>query len=118
MPDAYLLPTVLAIAPHTMTDSNEPALPNSATSQPAPAAAQPAAPTAEELKQAYQAFKKRWKLTRLDHESRVGRSPLSSGGQSSIGGISPPNQFSRAVWDALVEQGKLKYVGQGMYAMK
>ena len=30
------------------------------------------------LKSAYNAFKKRWKLTRLDYESRIGRGPLSS----------------------------------------
>ncbi len=74
-------------------------------------------PTPEVLKSAYNAFKKRFKLTQLDHDSRIGRSPLSSGGHS-IAGITPPNQFPRAVWDELVKQGKLRYVGDGTYAMK
>ncbi len=73
--------------------------------------------TPELLKSAYNAFKKRWKLTRLDQESRIGRSPLSSGQKSSIAGIVPPNQFPRAVWDELVKQGRLKYAGSGMYAL-
>ena len=73
--------------------------------------------TPEELKSAYQAFKKRMKLTRLDQESRIGRSPMSSGQSSSIAGIIPPDQFPRAIWDELVKQGRLKYAGQGFYAM-
>jgi hypothetical protein len=73
--------------------------------------------TPEELKSAYNAFKKRWKLTRLDQESRIGRSPMSSGQSSSIAGIVPPDQFPRAVWDELVKQKRLKYAGQGFYSM-
>ncbi|HEX4132530.1 MAG TPA: hypothetical protein VHZ24_21035 [Pirellulales bacterium] len=71
----------------------------------------------ETLKLAYKAFKKRLKLTRLDHESRIGRSPMSSGGNSSIVGIVPPDQYPRAVWDELVQQGKLKRAGGGLYTM-
>jgi hypothetical protein len=83
-----------------------------------PAAQPPAATfTPEELKSAYQAFKKRMKLTRLDQESRIGRSPMSSGQSSSIAGIVPPDQFPRAIWDELVKQGRLKYAGQGFYSM-
>lgn len=37
----------------------------------------------EELKKAYQAFKKRLKLTRLDDESRLGHRATTSGGKSS-----------------------------------
>ncbi len=74
-------------------------------------------PSREELKSAYNAFKKRWKLTQLDQESRIGRSPLSSGQKSSIAGIKPPVQFSQAIWDALVKQGRIKYTGSGFYAM-
>mgnify|MGYP006969350983 CR=1 FL=1 len=69
----------------------------------------------EDLKKAYQAFKKRLKLTRLDDESRLGRGAMSGGGKSSIEAIQPPNQYPKAVWDALVQQGKLRYAGQGMY---
>jgi hypothetical protein len=81
------------------------------------AAAQPAsAITPEVLKSAFNAFKKRWKLTLLDHESRIGRGPMSSGQKSNIVGINPPDQFPRAVWEELVKQGKLKSAGSGQYA--
>jgi hypothetical protein len=71
----------------------------------------------EVLKSAYNAFKKRWKLTRLDHESRIGRGPMSSGQKSTIVGIVPPDQFPGAVWEALVKQGKLKHAGRGCYSL-
>lgn len=61
------------------------------------------------------AFKKRMKLTRLDDESSLGHGPMSSGRASSVVAIVPPTQYPRAVWDALVAQGRLKYAGQGMY---
>ncbi len=70
----------------------------------------------EVLKSAFNAFKKRWKLTLLDHESRIGRGPMSSGQKSSIVGIVPPDQFPRAVWEELVKQGKLKSAGSGLYS--
>ena len=73
--------------------------------------------TPEILKSAYNAFKKRWKLTRLDQESRIGRGPMSGGQKSSIDGIIPPNQFPNAVWEALAEKGRIKYTGSGFYAM-
>jgi hypothetical protein len=73
-------------------------------------------PTPEELKNALKAFKKRLKLTRLDHESRLTRSPLSTRA-SDILGITPPNQFPQAVWDELVRQGKLKKLGGGAYGL-
>ena len=92
--------------------------PESATGAPTPPAAAPAAAPIppEVLKSAFNAFKKRWKLTRLDQESRIGRSPL-SGRQSSIAGIVPPDQFPRAVWEELAKQGKLKHGGQGFYSL-
>jgi hypothetical protein len=71
----------------------------------------------EVLKSAYNAFKKRWKLTRLDQESRIGRGPMSSGQKSTIVGIVPPDQFPKAVWEELVKQGKLKHAGTGFYSM-
>ena len=74
--------------------------------------------TPEEIKLAFQAFKKRLKATRLDDESRVGHGPMSSGNKSSVVAIMPPNQFSTAVWDELVKQGKLKYAGQGFYELR
>jgi hypothetical protein len=69
------------------------------------------------LKSAYNAFKKRWKLTRLDYESRIGRGPLSSGSKSAIVGIAAPKEFPRAVWEELVKQGRLKHAGSGLYAL-
>jgi hypothetical protein len=73
--------------------------------------------SAQVLKSAYNAFKKRWKLTRLDYESRIGRGPLSSGSKSAIVGIAGPKEFPRAVWEELVKQGRLKHAGSGLYAM-
>src|SRR5262245_16869748 len=56
--------------------------------------------SAEELKKALKAFKKRLKLTRLDNESRITASPL-SGRASHVVAITPPNQFPAAVWEEL-----------------
>ena len=81
----------------------------------ADAEAKPFAP--ELLKSAYNAFKKRWKLTRLDQESQIGRGPMSSGQKSTIAGIVPPDQFPRGVWDELVKAGKIKRAGSGFYSM-
>ena len=69
------------------------------------------------LKSAYHTFKKRWKLTRLDYESRIGRGPLSAGSRSAIVGIEPPKEFPRAVWEELAKQGRIKSAGSGLYAM-
>jgi hypothetical protein len=71
----------------------------------------------EELKRALKAFKKRLKMTKLDDESRLGYGPMSGGGGSVIVAITPPNQYPRSVWEALVEQGKLKHAGQGTYEL-
>ena len=56
------------------------------------------------LKSAYNAFKKRWKLTRLDYDSRIGRGPFSAGQKSAIVGIAAPKEFPRAVWEELVSK--------------
>jgi hypothetical protein len=74
----------------------------------------PTPPTDEELKRAYKAFKKRLKLTRLDDESRLGRSPLTGGG-TGIESIVPPREFPQAVWDALVKRGQLTADSDGFY---
>jgi len=73
--------------------------------------------TAEELRNALKAFKKRLKLSKLDDESSLGHGPMSSGRSSGIVAITPPHQYPRAVWDQLVAQGKLKYTGQGTYQL-
>jgi hypothetical protein len=74
-------------------------------------------PTPQELKQALKAFKKRLKLTRLDADSRIGVGPMSSGGNSGIVAVMPPDQYPRAVWEELVKQGKLKNASHGMYSV-
>ncbi|MBN2580212.1 MAG: hypothetical protein JXB10_14580 [Pirellulales bacterium] len=74
-------------------------------------------PRPQELKAAMKAFRKRLKLTRLDDQSRLGVGPMSSGRESGIVAITPPNQFSQAVWDELVRQGKLKTSGDGLYEL-
>ena len=77
----------------------------------------PEPPSKEELRLAMKAFRKRLKLTRLDDESRMGYGPMSSGQQSGIVAITPPNQFSKAVWQELAKQGKLKHDGGGLYSL-
>lgn len=102
-----------------MTDGPGKEAASPATSESVPEATPPisAAPSPEVLKSAYNAFKKRWKLTRLDYESRIGRGPLSAGSKSSIVGIAAPKEFPRAVWEELVKQGRIKHAGSGLYAM-
>jgi hypothetical protein len=70
--------------------------------------------TDEELKRAFKAFKKRLKLTRLDDESRLGRSPLTGGG-TGIESIIPPREYSQEVWDELVKRGQLSRDEDGFY---
>jgi len=77
----------------------------------------PEQPTKEQLKAAMKAFKRRLKLTRLEEESQLTRRPVTSGRGSEIVAITPPYQFSQAVWDELVKLGKLKHTGDGMYEM-
>ena len=71
--------------------------------------------TREELKLALKAFHKRLRLTKLDDESQLGRGAMTSGKNSGVCAISPPGQFPAAIWQALVEKGKLKYAGHGLY---
>jgi hypothetical protein len=73
--------------------------------------------TPEYLKGAITVFKKRLKLTKLDEESSLGRGPFSKGQDSDIVAIQPPNQYPREVWDKLVEMGKLRYAGGGLYGL-
>ena len=88
------------------------------TPEPDPAARNPdPAARKEELRLAMKAFRKRLKLTKLDDESRIGHGPMSGGGRSGVVAITPPNQFSKDVWEELVEQGKLKRAGKGIYEL-
>lgn len=107
---------------NAMTELPDPAskidTPSPAPSESAPAApAAAAAPSEATLKEAYKAFKKRLKIKQLDHDSRVGRAPTSSG-STEIMAIEPPNQYGKEVWDALMAQKKLTYAGRGMYEMR
>ena len=72
----------------------------------------------ERLKAAFTAFKKRFKLTKLDDESKLGgHRPTSGGKASGVVGIVPPREFPREVWEELARQGRIKDVGGGFYSM-
>ncbi len=104
-----------------MTDSNpsnSPSRPLTAAADDLYAATNPdGTPTAEVLKRALKAFKKRLKLTQLDQDSRIGRAPTSGSGKSSVLAIQPPDQYPRAVWDELVKKGKLRTSMHGLYEL-
>ena len=87
------------------------------TAEPSDSGPAPGTPTAEDLRKALKAFKKRLKLARLDDESRLGHGAMTKGGKSGILGVQPPRQYPQAVWDELVKQGRLKYTGQGLYEL-
>ncbi|MAC19663.1 MAG: hypothetical protein CMJ23_08350 [Phycisphaerae bacterium] len=69
----------------------------------------------EVLRDAMRAYRKRMKLTKLDQESKLARSPLSSGKDATFDAIIPPNQFPPEVWWALVANGELEATGEGFY---
>jgi len=74
------------------------------------------APNAETCKRAIRAFRKRLALTRLDEESRIdSHSPLTKGNDSHMIAIIPPTDWPESVWQELVRQGKLRYIGHGFY---
>lgn len=72
--------------------------------------------TDDELKKAFKAFKKRVKLTQLNDDSRLGRSPL-TGARETVVSIQPPAGFAREVWEELADRGVLKRDGGGFYAI-
>ena len=71
----------------------------------------------ENLKRAMKAFRKRLKLQRLDDESRLGGRYVSSGRESKIDAIQPPNQYPPEVWRELASRGKLVDTGGGFYRL-
>ena len=71
----------------------------------------------ELLKAAQAAFRKRLKLTRLDHESTMGGGPMSGGKTSGISGITPPRQYPPEVWAELARQKRIVDAGQGVYEL-
>jgi len=82
---------------------------------PSDAADQAQTPDAETCRRALRAFRKRAKFTRLDDESKLGGGALTKGGDERLGAIAPPIEFPDAVWAELVRQGKLRYLGDGLY---
>ena len=74
-------------------------------------------PDAETCRQALRAFRKRQALTQLDDESQLGHGPLSKGAAERPTPIIPPGEWPEAVWQELVRQGRLRYVGQGFYEL-
>jgi hypothetical protein len=73
--------------------------------------------TPEELKAALKAFKKRLKILRRDDESSLSRGAMTEGRRSGIAGVRPPEQFTKEIWAALEEQGKMRYIGSGLYEL-
>jgi hypothetical protein len=71
----------------------------------------------EILREAMKAFRKRMKLTKLDHESKIGRSPLTGGKDAEFDSILPPHQYAPEVWKILAMKGKLESVGKGFYKL-
>ena len=69
----------------------------------------------ETLREAMKAFRKRLKLMKLDHESKLGRSPLTGGKDAGFDSILPPEQFPTEVWKVLVAKGELESTGRGFY---
>jgi hypothetical protein len=69
------------------------------------------------LKRAMKAYRKSLKVTRLDAESKIGGSPMSTGRESAIAGIRPPERYPREVWDELARQERLADVKHGLYEL-
>jgi len=69
------------------------------------------------LKHALKQFRRKLKSMRRDDESRLGGRYVSQGKASGIDAIQPPREFPPAVWDKLVETGRLKKAGKGVYQL-
>ena len=72
----------------------------------------------ENLRRAMKAFKKRLKLTRLDDESVLRHGSIDKSRGAGILAVRPPDSYPQAVWDKLVELGKLQNAGDGLYQIK
>lgn len=70
--------------------------------------------TKETLTRAMKALKKRFKLTRLDDESRLGHDPMSKGSSSGIVAVRPPSQYPAEVWQALEQKGRVRIDRNGL----
>ena len=76
-------------------------------------------PDEETCKRALRAFRKRLALSRLDDQSRIGgHGPLTQGSDSRVStAIVAPSEWPDAVWQELVRQGKLRYLGRRLYEL-
>ncbi len=72
---------------------------------------------AEVKRQAMKAFRRRIKLMRLDHESRLGVGPLTGGKAADFDSMLPPHDYPDEVWRALAADGLLRSTGRGFYAL-
>ncbi len=70
--------------------------------------------TKETLTRAMKALKKRFKVTRLDDESRLGHDPMSKGSHSGIVAVRPPTQYPAEVWQALEQKGRVRIDRNGL----
>ena len=71
----------------------------------------------DNLKRALKAFRRKLKNYRRDDESRLGSKYVTSGKGSGISAITPPKEFPMAVWNKLVELGRLKKGGGGTFEL-
>jgi hypothetical protein len=71
----------------------------------------------DDLKKAMKAFKKRWKLTKLDDDSKIGHGPMSGGHKSQVTAIVAPAGFGKEIWEELADLGFLKRDGIGFYQL-
>ena len=74
--------------------------------------------TPENLRRAMKAFKKRLKLMRLDDESGLGIGSGPKSREAGITAVTPPDRYPQAVWDKLVELGKLRKASHGLYQLQ
>ncbi len=70
----------------------------------------------EELRKALKVFRKRLKLTQLEEDSRLGKSPL-TGAHSQVVSIQPPSGFGKEIWEELADKGFLRRDGIGFYEL-
>ncbi len=76
-----------------------------------------AAVSNDDMRNAMKVFRRRLKLIKLDHESKLGRSPLTSGKDAGFEAIIAPPEIPGEVWQALANRGDLEDIGQGFYKL-
>lgn len=71
----------------------------------------------DNLKRALKAFRRKLKNYRRDDESKLGAKFVTNGRSSGISAITPPKEYPMAVWNKLVELGRLKKGGGGTFEL-